>query len=45
MIADSAGLSLEEVEELLSGGKAIPDDLKDVFERIGDTLSEECAED
>ncbi|MFW5500872.1 MULTISPECIES: hypothetical protein [unclassified Maridesulfovibrio] len=44
-IADSVGLSPDEVQELLSGGKAIPDDLREVFERIGDTLSEECAED
>ncbi|WP_157046905.1 hypothetical protein [Maridesulfovibrio salexigens] len=44
-IADSAGLSPEEVQEFLSGGEAIPDDLREVFERIGDAISEECAED
>ncbi|WP_421899299.1 hypothetical protein [Maridesulfovibrio sp.] len=44
-IADSVGLSPEEVQELLNGGDAIPGDLKEVFDRIGDTLSEECAED
>ncbi|WP_320173451.1 hypothetical protein [Maridesulfovibrio sp.] len=44
-IADSAGLTLDEVQELLSGGNAIPDDLMEVFERIGDTLAEACAED
>ncbi len=44
-IAESAGLSPEEVEELLSGGEAIPEALKEVFDRIGDTVSGECAGD
>ncbi|WP_163295845.1 hypothetical protein [Desulfovibrio sp. JC022] len=44
-IAESAGLSSQEVQELLSGGDAIPEKLQEVFGRIGDALSEDCAED
>lgn len=44
-IAESAGLSPEELQELLNGNEAIPEQLMEVFSRIGDTISEECAED
>lgn len=44
-IAESTGLSAEELQELLNGGEAIPEQLMEVFGSIGDTLSEKCAED
>ncbi|WP_419784311.1 hypothetical protein [Maridesulfovibrio sp.] len=40
-IAESAGLSPEEVCRLLDGGD-IPEALKDVFESVADEVSGEC---
>ncbi|WP_163349905.1 hypothetical protein [Desulfovibrio sp. JC010] len=42
-IAESAGLSADEVRELLNGGGEIPDALKEVLERVGDESSESCS--
>ncbi len=41
-VAESAGLSPEDVRSLLDGGEDIPEALKEVFERITDDVSREC---
>ncbi|WP_415719002.1 hypothetical protein [Maridesulfovibrio sp.] len=41
-VAESAGLSPEDVRSLLDGGEDIPEALKEVFERIADDVSREC---
>ena len=40
-VAESAGLSPEDVCHLLNGGGEIPDALKDVFERVADEVARE----
>jgi|GEM_PF-5497528 hypothetical protein len=44
-IAESAGLTAEEVRDLLSGSGVIPEALKDVLERVGNAVSETCSDD
>lgn len=44
-IAESAGLSPEEVQELLNGGEAVPEALQEVLGRLGDAVSDECCND
>lgn len=40
VMAEAAGLNLQQLQELLSGQGEIPYELKDVFEKVADLTSE-----